>query len=386
MKKLILLFAFSSLVAVSQPAIQITKSMIDNPTKIKLSELVDDITFIRLETNKNNLVKYSRWPHYTKDFIYFEDQVFTWDGKWKTNIGEPGRGPYEEPMGVCFIAFKDGKFYSKHYKLIEYDINGKPTKKVKNLRDEEGERKNTGSTISVTGQLTVVGKYLFCASSDAAYFVNPENFETVKRIELIPNKGKPYFVSQAGEGHISYYRDNILLYYPYVDTLFYVKDKSLQLIWKLQIDKEIKMPLDYFHNIEKYIMDHSRGGKKRFEARAGKITINEVYETNNHLFFGIEKWRERTSDTSYICYDKRVKTSKVARKEDFVDDILGLGAYKLPKICDEKILMALWPHEIFDIIDKKKRAGEKIHPKLEALAKQIDEGDNPIIFVAHLKK
>lgn len=73
------------------------------------------------------------------------------------------------------------------------------------------------------------------------------------------------------------------------------------------------------------------------------------------------------------------------RAEDFVDDILGLGAYGL-QIYDEKIFMTMWPHEIFDIIDKKTKAGEKIHPKLATLAKQIDEGDNPVIFVAHLKK
>lgn len=391
MKKLILLlFAFSSLVASSQPTIPITKSMLDNPTKMKLSELVDNITFVRLETNKESLVKYTRYAVYSKDFMFFEDRVFSWDGKWKANIGKDGRGPYEEIGGMDNIAFKGGKFYSKGGKLLEFDINGMPTKKVRYLQNEPINN-HIGSTLrNAIGQITFAGKYLFLNAIDAAYFINPDNFQTELRIELIPNKIiNEKIDGNMGIGNISYYCDNILYCNPFIDSVFYVKDKSLQPMWKLNIDTEIKFPLSMFHKFYDYLTDMGRGGNILLNMREGKAKVMNVYETNNYLFINLLRFVSGISNSSapnyILCYDKKQKTSKVVRAEDFVDDILGLGAYEL-KIFDEKIIMALWPHEVLDRIAKKKKAGEKISPRLAALAEQISEGDNPIVFIAHLKK
>ena len=179
---IILFFAFSSLVAFSQPTIPITKSMLDKPTKMKLSELVDDITFIRLKTSKESFVKYRDVVRYTKDFIYFQEKVFTWDGKWKVDVGTVGRGPYEEVDGTWDIAFKDDKFYSKGYKLIEYDINGKPTKKIRYL-DEPENKRDLKSSLRIAGNIVFFGKNIFLASADAIYFVNPDNFQTISRFK-----------------------------------------------------------------------------------------------------------------------------------------------------------------------------------------------------------
>lgn len=393
MKKIILLlFAFSLLTAVSQPkasipTIAITKSMVENPTKLKMSELIDDISFIRLETNKASFVKSTKYMRYTKDFIYlYVNNVFTWDGKWKANIGLKGNGPYEEPGGIdCdLIAFKDGKFYSKGRKLIEYDINGKPTKKVRNSL---GEIKATGTTLAHGDQLVAAGKYLFSPAADAVYFINPENLETVKRIELIPNKVISGMINQNSSGHISYYRDNVIYSRNFIDNVFYVKDQSLQPIFKLQIDKDIKIPIDYFHQINELFVDFANRGNKMREMVKGKGNVPAVWETNNYLFLQFNRFKEDGIKRYilYIVYDKKLKTSKVVRAEDFVNDIIEQGESNL-QIIDEKIVMLLWPHEIFNIIAKKKKAGEKIHPKLAAIASQIKEGDNPVIFVGHLKK
>lgn len=241
MKKLILLFAFSSLIASAQPTtIQITKSMFDKPTKIKLSELVDDITYIKLETTKESLVTFSHWVEYSKEYIYFMNKVFSWDGKWKVNIGQKGRGPYEEVGGVTNLLYNNGKFYSKETKFIEYDSNGKPTKKMRYL-SEPYDVKNPKSTLRVAStQLVLVDKNIFVASADAIYFVNPENFQTVNRVQTVPNKLNSDDVGRNVDGAISRYRDNVLYCNPFIDTISYVSKNGLQPKWVLQIDKEMK--------------------------------------------------------------------------------------------------------------------------------------------------
>ena len=362
--------------------------MLDKSIKMPLSELVDSVTFIKLETKAECFLPSNFGIRFTKDFIFCDNKVFQWNGRWKLNIGQRGRGPYEEVDGVTNVTSKDGKFYSKSYKLIEYDATGKPTKKVKNLWSENRDRNAVGSSLAnANANIIPLRNYLFLSAADAVYFVNPENFQIVNRRIVVNNKATLDVVRNNSPGNTTSYRDNFLYCNRFNDTVFYVKDMILQPMWVINVGKDIKLPMEAYEKIVDYMNDWASGGTRIDEVRSGKVSISNVYETNNYLF--IRALRFATSDRKisnyYICYNKKMKTSKVINSKDFVDDILGLGVYSL-QIYDEKIFQTLWPHEIFDIIDKKKKAGEKIHPKLEALSRQINEGDNPVIFVAHLKK
>lgn len=377
----------------SEPTITITKKMMDNPTTINLSELVDSVSFIKLETRKEALFDqyYYFNMKYTKDFIYCGNRVFSWDGKWKVTIGQTGRGPIEEEYGFWNIDYYDGKFYSRAFKLIEFDQSGQPTKKTIRNFNDLSETESEGGTVLANSshQFFFDGKYMCFPAWDALYFVNSDNFETERRVELIPKELK----AQDLGCDITQFRDKIVYTNPIIDTIFYVKDMVLTPACKIELDESIKMSLELLTNPKYQFSYSNRQGAKEFAlAREGKVSVSRALESDNYIFLNLVKYLKNKEnnlgkvDKYYLCYDKGFKESKVVAEEGLIDDILGLGTWSNIQFYDEKIFLTRWPYEIFDAIDKQKEAGKKINPRLESLAKQLNESGNPIVIVAHLKK
>jgi hypothetical protein len=115
--------------------IQPTRIIVDNQASdFTLSEVVDTIQFIVLETNKDNLLALAHKIVMTDSAIYFMDKrmtknivAFDHTGKFISTIGNLGKGPgeYVDPESFCIthdnkIAVTD--FASK--KIIFYDQKG----------------------------------------------------------------------------------------------------------------------------------------------------------------------------------------------------------------------------------------------------------------------
>jgi hypothetical protein len=90
----------------------------------------------------------------------------------------------------------------------------------------------------------------------------------------------------------------------------------------------------------------------------------------------------------YITYFVKAtgETVRVAGT-GFVDDILGLGTcYPQWGIWKETMIKSIWPYELHDMIAERRRTGEAIDPRLEALAASVKPDDNPILILAHLRR
>ena len=95
--------------------------------EVNLSELVDSVTYLPLETRKECLLRNTSWFNYSPPYIICSRTVFDLNGKFVRTIGSIGQGPGEDPALYMGSLFTKGHFYSYGHKLIEYDENGKFT-------------------------------------------------------------------------------------------------------------------------------------------------------------------------------------------------------------------------------------------------------------------
>ena len=49
-------------------------------------------------------------------------------------------------------------------------------------------------------------------------------------------------------------------------------------------------------------------------------------------------------------------------------------------------MKVVWPFELRDFAERKQAARQPVHPQLLELLEKVDDEDNPILMVAHLKK
>ncbi|MCS2889190.1 hypothetical protein NXV14_21930 [Bacteroides fragilis] len=55
-------------------------------------------------------------------------------------------------------------------------------------------------------------------------------------------------------------------------------------------------------------------------------------------------------------------------------------------ICNNAMVSSVWPFELKEYIQEKKAKGEAVSDRLIALADSLDDEQNPILVIAHLKK
>ena len=81
------------------------------------------------------------------------------------------------------------------------------------------------------------------------------------------------------------------------------------------------------------------------------------------------------------------KNGSVSVVRDIKDD-LGMGGSFIPMCgaCNEKLINIIWPYEIYEFIQDKKRQGQKIDEGIINLMSRVKDDDNPILIIAHLKQ
>lgn len=86
-------------------------------------------------------------------------------------------------------------------------------------------------------------------------------------------------------------------------------------------------------------------------------------------------------------YDKRTGQTVAVKGAGFVDDIQQTDFFfPTAGIWEDKLVIYLWPGELHEWIEKLQNRGKSISPKLLEFANRVDDEDNPILIVAHLKK
>ena len=112
---------------------------IENPIKMNLSEIVDSIVFIPI-SSKEEFIRDPQFMSYSKPYLMVYPRcVFNMKGEFVGYLGSIGQGPGEECNADGYSNYYDeqqNKFYTRGYKIIQFDEN----------------RKFTGKEVQITGE------------------------------------------------------------------------------------------------------------------------------------------------------------------------------------------------------------------------------------------
>ena len=154
-----------------------------------LSELVDSISYIPMETNPSSMVRgISRMSfNLSPEYIFYCNQCYDWKGKFIRSIGRVGQGPCEDVSArYADIIYHKDSFYGNRYKIIEYDRNGNCTGKERTWNTAKSlEERGTGFSYMVC--LAPAGDNLMLYNfPDTVYFMDTDYKFVVKRAMMPP--------------------------------------------------------------------------------------------------------------------------------------------------------------------------------------------------------
>ncbi len=365
-----------------------------------LSQWVDSITYVPLETTNNNLIRKFDF-NITPEYVFYRNYCFDWNGNFVKRFGRLGQGPCEDQgQMITSAAFINNLFYTKGSNLIEYDKNGVCTGKSKLLyKIAPGKFSlkfaNTG-VIKRTGSNIVTFQY-----PDSVYFINTD-LEIVNSRPIM-NWDQEMPAQAIGPDYkmrFTHYNDTLLFYNYYTDTVYHVTENTLIPKWIIRLNEKDKASSDYMYNFGEYFGDLFKWmAKGRVEESKGAklldntIFVSSIHETDNYLFIFAEdiiyQWGNRSNPPAPKYFTIRIdkKTGKITGAKTLVDDLGGMDSFRPAwGICNNIMVNAIWPYKLEEFISEKQKKNQKVDERLLLLAKKVDTEDNPILIFAHLKK
>lgn len=384
-----------------QPAPEAVSNIIDltsalqNPREVRLSELVDSITFVPLETSPQSNLSAAQQIRFSGDYIIPYNKFFDWNGKFLGTIGATGRGPLETLWPVSNAIFADGHFYSLGEKLLEFDTTGKATGKVRYLNSPV---ERTGALWRNVAFAPAGESFLAYNHPDSLYFID-RDFQIVGSRRVVEMKTEKSSSQHHADKFATEYNDVAVFYNFMNDTIFHVSNARLDPQWVVSYTGQQRPDLAFFEEWFSLLFDMGNAvmagngeNSELYRRSKGKHIATAAYETDDYVILPMKELvffvPQEDRPLPYITYFVKAtgETIRVAGA-GFVDDILGLGTF-YPKwgVYREKMITSIWPYELHDLIAERQRTGTPVDPRLEALAVTVREGDNPILLFAHLKR
>jgi len=349
--------------------------------EVKLSEIADSVTYIRLETTDNGLVKYfkaSLMRRTSKYYIFGEMQnviQFTRDGKFVRNIGRRGQGPGEyNYIRQVDVDEKTGKVYIYSNRRIHvYDLEtGKYLQTIKPGHPE---------TLSILMQndSTIIG-YVdnsYGQQKTKAYIsnLNGEILHEYTRHDLFEVKGGAYMVGGPQDFFLSQYKGMINLKEYENDTVYTVTPEGLQKRYIIDTGKYgIKLEHTY---------PALNGDEAAYNRLAAGYMRYAVLETENYLFLPYANWAgSERNRPKMAMYDKRTGECYRVKGNAVSDDLTNALYFYYPHCAlDEHTL--IFNHQASVIHKMAEKKPELLnHPQLKGLK----EDDNPVLMIVHLKR
>lgn len=369
-----------------------------------LSELVDSISYIPMETTPNGMVQVIKRMCFnlSPEHIFYCNQCYDWKGKFIRSIGRVGQGPCEDVAAIyANIIYHKGFFYGNGYKIIEYDRNGNCTGKERTWNTAESlEEQGTGFSHMVC--LAPAGDNLmFYNFLDTMYFMDTD-YKFVAKRAMMPSP-EPGLVNNAQiEAHgklTTFYKDTVLFYNFYTDTIFTVNSTTLSPRWVVELKDELRIAketvyIEYGALCAEAFQAYKNGTTESAEILKimdGKYVVPVVYETDDFVFLDVymrRMWAELRNlpftPPVLAVYNK--KTGETFGVNKIIDDLGGMKTF-WPRlgICNNKMVDAIWPYKLQEFINEEKEKGNTVSPLLLDLMKRVHEDDNPILIIAHLK-
>ena len=350
--------------------------------EVKLSEIPDSVEYIRLETTDKGLVKGfkpSLMRCTSKYFIFGEFQnviQFTRDGKFVRNIGRRGQGPGEYNYIVQVdVDEKAGKVYvlSTGRRFNVYDLEtGKylQSGKLANVETSSFLTQDDSTVVSYVENSNGQQKTMIYVST-----LNGNILHEFPRHELFEVKGGSYSFGGPHDFYLSKYKGMINLKEYENDTVYTITPEGLQKRYIIDTGK-------YGIKLE-HTFAALHGDEAAYNRLAAGYMRYAVLETENYLFLPYTNWAgSERNRPKMAMYDKR--TGECYRvKGNAVSDDLTNGLYFYYPHCalDEHTL--IFDHQASVIHKMAEKNPELLnHPQLKGL----QEDDNPVLMIVHLKR
>lgn len=388
---LILLMACNK-TAIKSPIVSYNiENAVKNVEHVMLSDIANDIVYIPLETTKESIVANIRNIIFTSEYILVEDDfekllLFNKDGKFLRRIGQKGNGPDE------YLSANNIRISSSNEELYVFDGNRLKIM-VFNLKTGKCTRKATLNFIPSDFEFfndTTLAFYCSTASfafSQKNYHIFLVDTQHLKVTDSLYKENILQIKDLAtiDYGFIKLYKDDNKLFCwdSNLDTVFYL-DESKKTIKShvFQYDK-YKMPAKYNYNSDFLNVKHN------------SFYLNKLFETDKYFFL------EGVYNMTYmrnILFNKNDQTSRNVvfdyeiQDQGFINDIDGgipfwpKGVARPNELYDyisPIILKRLLKNDFFETIPVKNKEQNK---QLKDALNNCNISDNPIIFIAKLKK
>ena len=351
--------------------------------EVKLSDIAESVEYLRLETTDAGLVKYfmPNMMHRTsKYYIFGEHQnvmQFTRDGKFVRNIGRCGQGPgeYNYIMQVD-VDEKAGKVYvlSTGKRLNVYDLetgkflqSGKMTHGQLNSFLMQNDSTLVAYKDNGNGQEKTLAYVATLSGKVLHEYPRNELFEV--------KNGAAYMYGGQHDFKLSRFHGMINLKEYENDTVYTVTSEGLKKRYIIDTGK-------YGIKLE-HTLPALNGNEEAFNRLAAECMRYAVLETEHYLFLPYTNWAgPKRNRPKTAMYDKRTGECYRLKNNLIKDDLTGgLWVYYPHCAFDEHTLVLAFDAEYIHRVAEKNPELLN-HPQLKGL----DEGDNPVLMIVHLKR
>ena len=367
--------------------------------EMMLSELVDSVRYIPLETNPNCMLGNYQRLTFSPQYIFYLNYCFDWNGQFLFRIGSQGQGACEDIYAhVAEIVYLNNHFYGNASKIIEYDDRGKCTgKELSWFTQKTMDTAPVGHLVNQVCFAPAGENLMFYNSPDTVYFINTD-YEFVAKRSMMPWNRKGIAPSMESVKYTSYYKDTTLFYNFYTDTVFTVAPTSLIPRWVVELDEELRFPTRYLYEdglLSEAFKCWESGNlenAKMIKLLDHKYMVSGVFETERFVFLSVYEcmpFRElrKLPETPPLTAIYNKRTGETFAVKQFVDDLGGMKTFS-PSwgACNEKLLATVWPYKLKEFIEEEQSAGRTVAPQIVNLMQHVREDDNPVLIIAHLKK
>ena len=366
--------------------------------EMMLSELVDSVSYVPLETKSNCMLGNTQRLTFSPQYIFYSNYCFDWNGRFLFRIGNQGQGACEDIYAhVAEIVYLNNHFYGNASKIIEYDDRGKCTgKELSWYAQKTMDTAPVGRMVNKVCFAPAGENLMFYNFPDTVYFINTD-YEFVAKRSMMPWNRKGIAPSMESVKYTSYYKDTTLFYNFYTDTVFTVTPTSLIPRWVVELDEELRFPTRYLYEdglLSEAFKCWESGNlenAKMIKLLDHKYMVSGVFETERFVFLLVYEsmpFRElrKVPDTPPLIAIYNKRTGETFAVKQVVDDLGGMKAF-FPSwgAYNEKLLATIWPYKLKEFIEEEQSAGRTVAPQILNLMKRVREDDNPILIIANLK-
>ena len=348
------------------------------PQKIDLEDVTENISFIRLETNSNCLIKSINKVEIYKSRIYILESsafrnllCFNLQGKFLFKVSGVGQGPGEYQFLTDFTIDKENGcllLADNFRKIMKFDLEGNYVETYK-------------TDLAINNIYLVDEKEnIMAIRGYSAQRDNHYSFVTysLKDQSILYYKSSDYvnIISSIGSNVFSQSKNGILYSEPFNDTLFYVTKAGMEPCYIIDFGK-YTFPIKEYKNeqLRSLIMQFNNSDKKY----AG--LISNSYESSKCLFFGYDFSGKGLLAIYSTEADKTVSINEIIIKGNSYSKIQAFF-----KMQQDGTFIAELPAELVsneDIFMKEsQREGYGSYTDITNLT--IREDDNPILILGEL--